>query len=65
MKYKANNGEVYDITPNRNALPFAATHAFQHEDYDGAPDSYDTRFGWGNSEEDCQEKIENHIENED
>jgi len=65
MKYKASNGEMYDITPNRHSLPFATTHNFQHEDYDGAPDAFDHRCGFGNSEEDCQSQIESQIENED
>lgn len=31
---------------------------YVHDDYDGAPDSYDTRFGRGNSVDECKEEID-------
>ena len=41
-------------------------HTFEyiHPDYDGAPDSFDTRLGWGATVEECMLLIDDEIEEE-
>lgn len=44
--------------------PFQA-YAYQADDYDGAPDAHDNRFGFGDSVTDCINQINEYIlENE-
>lgn len=46
---------------NEKAIPYT----FQHEDYDGADDAHDHRYGFGSSIEDCIRQINEYIlENE-
>lgn len=33
-------------------------YAYCHDDYDGAEDAHDTRFGHGKSVEDCKQQID-------
>lgn len=37
---------------------------FEHEDYDGTPDAYDSRSGYGPSAEACRAQIDDQIEDE-
>lgn len=37
---------------------FGPAFKYVHDDYDGAPDAYDDRNGYGNSIEECKEQID-------
>lgn len=52
----------YRIYHNGSIWPNYEKFEFCHEDYDGAPDSHDHRFGHGHTLEDCIKNINEQIE---
>lgn len=46
----------YRIYVNDTPAPYR--YCFQHDDYDGAPDGNDNRYGFANSIKDCCDEID-------
>ena len=55
----------YEIYYEKKPIPTTIfDYSFVHKDYDGAPDSGDRRWGFGDSVESCKEWIDDMIEEE-
>ncbi len=60
-QYIASDGSKWEV----GVEPIFYLMCYAHEDYDGAPDSGDHRCGFGKTREDCIERIEEYIEDQD
>lgn len=48
----------YEISENPCNIARGCDFVFSHKDFDGAPDSNDSRCGYGPTVEDCMEQID-------
>lgn len=55
----------YEIYLNPYWASFHDQWVYVHEDYDGAPDAYDYRYGYGVSSDACKKEIDEALEEED
>ena len=55
----------YDISSEHWSPSPAFDWSFAHLDFDGAPDANDNRYGYGASEQDCKDQIDEMIADEE